>query len=403
LGWVLSCSVLVAEADQVAAIAEAVAAAPLAAFDLEFLTADRLIPRLCVLQVAWVSVGLDAGADAIVAAEPEVRLVDALAVDVKPLLAALAAHANAIAHAARQDLGIVGRLGIAMPAVVDTQVMAAFASVGDQIGLGALASELLGVTLAKEQQWTDWAKRPLSDAQLAYAAADVTHLPAIYAKLAARLGDRLAWARAESAVIASDALAAARMTPEEAWRAIGLRGLDAPAIGAVRALAAWRMRVALELDRPLGWVLSEKSLIDLARQRPTEPEAVRALKGLAQPARQRAEELVALIAAAVPGETMPPSRPASPRAQRWSDMLLAIVQLVAEQTGVAPRLLATRSDAEELARAFDEGGIDAIRKLPALATWRVELIGRRWEAFLTGKLALAGAPTGTGLALVEPA
>jgi ribonuclease D len=396
--------VLVGNPEEVATIAERMAAAPLVAFDLEFLTADRLIPTLCVVQVSWVSVELDAGTEAIVAAEPEIRVIDALAVDVRPILAALAAHPHTVAHAARQDLGIVGRLGIAMPNMIDTQVMAAFAGVGDQVGLAALSNELLGVTLAKEQQWTDWAKRPLSDAQLAYAAADVRHLPAIYAKLAARLGERLKWACAESTEVAAEALAAVNVTPDEAWRAIGgLRGLDATALAVVRALAAWRLRVALELDRPLGWVLAEKTIIDFARHRPAEADAVRSYKGLAAPARQRADELVALIADAVPGAALAIVRAPSARAQRWSDMLLAIVQLAAEQSGVAARLLATRSDAEEVARTVDELGLEAARGLPAFTSWRYEVLGTLWEGWLAGTLALVGERNATGIALVPSA
>ncbi|MBA2543904.1 MAG: HRDC domain-containing protein, partial [Deltaproteobacteria bacterium] len=271
---------VVTEPAEVGAIAKSIADSSLAAFDLEFLTADRLVPTLCVIQVSWVSAPLDAPVEEFVSAEPEVRILDALAIDATPVFAALAAHPCTVVHAARQDLGIVGRFGIAMPNIVDTQVMAAFAGIGDQVGLGLLTSELLGVALAKEQQWTDWAKRPLSPAQLAYAAADVQHLPAIYAKLAARLGDRMPWARAESGVIAADALAAATLAPEDAWRSInGLRGLDPLGLAVVRALAAWRFRVANDLDKPLGWVLPEKLVIDLARHRPDDGDKIRSLKG----------------------------------------------------------------------------------------------------------------------------
>ncbi len=400
----VSCSVVVTEPAEVGAIAEAIAGATLAAFDLEFLTADRLVPTLCVVQVSWVSERLDAPVDAFVAAIPEVRVIDALAVDPRPIFEALAAHPNTLVHAARQDVGIVARLGIAMPDVLDTQVMAAFAGIGDQVGLGALTQELLGVTLAKEQQWTDWAKRPLSDAQLAYAIADVQHLPAIYAKLVARLGERLTWARAESGVIAGDALAAARLAPEDAWRSLGgLRGLDPKALAVVRDLAAWRFRLATELDKPLGWILPEKLIIDFARHRTDDPEKVRSWKGLPQPARQRVDEIVDIIAAAKPATESPfLSRGTSARAQRWSEMLVAIVQITSEESGVTSRLLATRGDAEELARIVDEQGIEAARALPAFATWRHELIGKRWEAWLGGSLGLAGDPTSpSGLRLVE--
>ena len=395
---------LVAEAAEVAAISEAISGASLAAFDLEFLTADRLVPTLCVVQVSWLSEPLDAPVDAIVAARPEVRVIDALHVDARPVFEALAGHPRTVVHAARQDLAIIGRSGIAMPKVIDTQVMAAFAGLGDQVGLGALTTELLGFPLAKEQQWTDWAKRPLTEAQLAYAVADVRHLHAIYAKLAAKLGERMTWALAESAVVAADALAAATLAPEDAWRSIGgLRGLDPLAFAAVRELAAWRFRVATELDKPLGWVLTEKLILDLARQRPRDPDKVHAMKGLPQPARQRVEEILAVIANAKPSAESPiVSKGMSARAQRWSELLIAIVQLASEQTGVTSRLLATRSDAEEFARVVDEQGIEAARALPALATWRRDIIGKLWEGWLTGSLGIVGDPGhSAGIRLVE--
>jgi ribonuclease D len=393
------------ETDAVAAIAASIGAAPLVAFDLEFLSQDRLVPALCLVQVAWLEhVRLDAPAGAIVATPPTVRLIDPLAVDIAPIVQALAAHPCVVAHAPRQDLAILAaRFGAAIPGIVDTQVMAAFAGLGDQVGFAALANELLGLALDKELQWTDWSARPLSAAQLVYADADVRHLPAIYAKLAARLGERVAWARAESAAVAADATGAANVAPADAWRQLGgLRGLDAPTLAAAVELAAWRQRVCIELDRPLGQVLNDKHLLELARQRPSSLGAIRSTKGMSGLARQRAEGIAAALAAARPGavSVLAAVRPPSQRAQRWSEMLLAIVQLSADHSGVAARLLATRAEAEEFARTADERGLAAIEALPALATWRRDLLGRAWLGWLTGELVLVGdldAPHGVRL------
>ncbi|HEU4731927.1 MAG TPA: HRDC domain-containing protein, partial [Kofleriaceae bacterium] len=142
----------------------------------------------------------------------------------------------------------------------------------------------------------------------------------------------------------------------------------------------------------LGQVLHDKLILDLARQRPRDPAAVRSYKGISVTARQRAGEIVEAIAAARPGvvPTIAVSRPPSPRAQRWSEMLLAIVQLIAAQTGVAARLLATRADAEELARAIDERGLAAADALPAMTGWRRDVIGQPWIGWLTGEIALIG-------------
>ena len=407
----VSCAVPVAlidDADEVSAIADAIASSPLAAFDLEFLAQDRLVPTLCVVQVAWLPehVRLDVPAAPIVAATPRVALIDPLAVDARPILTSLAAHPRVVAHAPRQDLGLLAtRFGLAIPQIVDTQVMAAFAGIGDQVGFASLANDLLGLSLGKELQWTDWAQRPLSDAQLAYAESDVLHLPALYALLRDRLGPRLPWALAESTQVATDAVAASQVTPETAWRQVSARGLDAPAMAALIELAAWRHRTAIALDRPLGQVLNEKLLIELARSRPRDGGGVRAVKGLSSIAKSRADEIVAAIAGAridaVPPRIASKGSP-SIRAQRWAEILLAIVQVVAEKSGVAARLLATRSDAEELARAVDEGGLAAAESLPALASWRREVLGDVWIGWLAGRLMLAGDPTApSGIRLVD--
>ncbi len=401
---------LVTEPGDVEAVAAELAQAPLVAFDLEFVSQDRLVPTLCLIQVAWLGkdIDLDAGAGPIVAAEPEVRLIDPLATDAGPIVRALAAHPLVVAHAPRQDLGLLAtRFGTTMPGIVDTQLMAAFCGIGEQVGLAALGNELLRLSMSKDNQWTDWARRPLSDAQLAYAIADVRHLPALYAKLAEQLGPRLAWVREESRSVLDDALAASRVTPETAWENVGgARGLDAPAQSAVVALAAWRQRLAMELDRPLGQVLGDKNLVELAKFRPENPGGVRSLKGLSPLARARAEEIIEVIAKAKPAAPSEKKawKAASVRAQRWSEMLLAIVQVVAEDSGVAARLLATRADAEEAARIVDELGIDAAKDLPAFSTWRNEVLGHAWRGWLDGKLAVIGDATSAhGVRLVARA
>jgi len=395
----------VADPAEVEAIAAAIAGAPLATFDLEFLSQDRLVPTLCLVQVSWLPqhADLDAPAATIVALPVEIALLDPLAVDVGPVIRALASHSAVVAHAPRQDLALLAtRFDVAMPTVADTQIMAAFAGIGDQVGLAALGNELLGLSLGKELQWTDWGQRPLSGAQLAYAADDVRHLPAIFAILRERLGERMAWALAESTLVAADAVAATQVTPETAWRQLGsLRGLDASALAAVIELAAWRHRVAVAMDRPLGQVLNEKAMIEIARTRATTAVAIRGVKGVSPIAKQHADDIVTALAGARPGDVPPMvvGRAPSQRAQRWSEILLALVQLVAERTGVASRLLATRSDAEEFARTVDERGLAAASSLPALATWRRDVLGNLWVAWLSGRLALVGdltSPSGLG-------
>src|SRR6185312_4918007 len=133
---------------------------------------------------------------------------------------------------------------------------------------------------------------------------------------------------------------------EDAWRNVGgTRGLDAAALAAVTALAAWRQRTAIELDRPLGQVLADKAIVELARHRPRAATGVREVKGLSPIAKTRADAIAEAIAGAAPVSTVRPmSRPASARAQRWAEILLAIAHAIADEAGIATRLLATRSD-----------------------------------------------------------
>ncbi len=203
----------------------------------------------------------------------------------------------------------------------------------------------------------------------------------------------------------ADAAAAAAVTPETAWQNVGgVRGLDPAARAAVVVLAAWRQRVAIELDRPLGQVLPDKALVELARSRPEGPGGVRAIKGMAPIGKTRAQEIVAALALAerpIATAERPSWRAPSTRAQRWAEMLIAIVQVVSEESRIAPRLLGTRADAEELARTVDEHGIAAAARLPAFATWRREVLGSVWEGWLTGRIAIVGDATAThGLRLV---
>jgi ribonuclease D len=399
---------LVTEAAEIERVAEALARAPIVAFDLEFASADRLTPVLCLLQVAWVDERQHRDLDApdlktVSEIVPSARLIDPMHAEIGPVVAALAAHPLVVAHAPRQDLALLaGRCGLTrMPGLIDTQLMAAFAGLGDQIGLATLANEQLGTHLAKDQQWTAWERRPLTDAQLTYAAADVRYLHALYARLAHELGPvRLGWARAESQQILVEALAAAAVTPETAWQQLGgLRALEPLAQASAMVLAEWRQRTAITLDRPLGQVLADKNLFELARHSPRDAAGVRALKGIAPIAKTHADEILAVLATAQADRVAPrgaPPRAASPRAQRWSEMLLAIAHVIADEAQIAPRLLSTRGEAEHFARVADEQGLEATASLPARASWRGELLGRAWHGWLSGTVAIVGDPSSPG-------
>jgi ribonuclease D len=286
---------LVCEPPEVATLAVALAGSSEVGFDSEFLSQDRLVPQLCLLQLVFEEQGVQ-----------QIAMVDCLAVDVRPLAEALAAHPRPIAHAPRQDLQLLAtRFGVEMPRVFDVQTAAAFLGLGDQLGYAKLVAALLGVELAKDLQWTDWAHRPLSAAQLAYAAADVEHLLPLHRTLVARLGPRATWAQDESRRLAEVARQAAEVRQEDAWEDVsGSGALPRRALAVVVELAGWRLGIARQLDRPLGHVISDKAIVELARRPPRDLEALRR-RVECSAARERTEELMELFGRAKHSEPPP--------------------------------------------------------------------------------------------------
>jgi ribonuclease D len=377
----------VTEADDADAIAAALARAPAVGFDCEFLSQDRLVPQLCVLQVVFERDDAQ-----------HVAMLDCLAVDVEVVVAALARHPQPVAHAPRQDLQLLAaRFGAEIPQIFDVQTAAAFVGLGDQLGYARLVAAVLGVELVKDSQWTDWARRPLSEAQLAYAAADVDHLLPLYRELLLRLGPRAAWAQAESQRVALVARQAAALRVEDAWEEVaGAGALPARAAAVAVVLASWRLQTARELDRPLGHVVSDKVLIDLARRPPRDADALRR-RAESSVLRERADQVVGLLQAAAgrAPPTLPPQRgPLGARAESLVAGLLLIVELVAAREQIAARLLATRADVEALARAFVSGGASALSSQPAMNGWRHELLGELCRGWLQGHLAIVSDPSG---------
>ena len=437
------------------ALTAAVTASPWVGFDLEFASSDRYWPELCLLQisltdhatwdaalapfVAHVAIpaprqGVSAGRQAIVLVETK-----ALALPVGPapsvrsfapssgptmarapnevsdarralvdLIAALGRHACVIAHAPRQDLAILtANAGVEFDGVFDTQTAAAFCGLGDQVGYARLVDDVMGVQLSKEHQWTDWRRRPLSVAQLGYAADDVRYLYPVYLELHARLGERRAWSAEEANGIIAAATAAVNVSPHDAWRDVGgTRGLTAVSARFVMATAAWRLATARLSNRPISHVLEDGALVDFAKRcgqwrgDGSVDEFLLATMNQAKiPSGHRDTLLVEMAAAiadrhrVIPPELLRPDTGpsharggASPgmvgRAAKWAEQLMLIAALTADEFGIAVRLLATRGDAEAFARLADEGR--PLDTHAALATWRAASLGQRWVAWVGG-------------------
>ena len=337
------------------------------ALDTEFVRERTYYPRLCLIQAA---------------AADDIALVDPLAITDGGALAPLLTDPARLKllHAARQDIeALLPLTGVPLAPVFDTQQAAALLGFPAQVGYAELVRLLLGIELAKGHARTDWARRPLSAEQLAYAADDVRHLPALAESLDTRLvaAGRRAWLEEESAALRDIALY--RVEPAEAWRRLkGLERLDAAAFAAARGLAAWRERRAMARDLPRGWIMTDAAICELAMARPATPEALARVTAVPPGTAARAvDELLAAIAAPQDdGAERGPGDPGKPGPEqlRLQKALQVRLAAIAAELGIQPEVLATRRELAALARGE--------RDVPSLCGWRREVVGERLLAAL---------------------
>ena len=344
------------------------------AIDTEFMRDRTYYPKLCLVQVA--------GAQEAVA-------IDALApgLDLRPLLDLLADETVLkVMHAARQDLEIFHQLGQLPRCFFDSQVAAMVCGFGEEVAYDTLVSRLAGAQLDKSSRFTDWSRRPLSPAQIAYALGDVTHLRVIYEKLAARIeqAGRMGWVAEELQGLLRPELY--MQPPEEAWRRLKLRTRDPRFVAIVQALAAWREREAQRRDLPRARILRDDLLMEVAANRPQSVEELRALDRVNLD-RDSGAAVVAAVrgALALPKSALPPLPEVTvlPRGIGPTvDLLRVLLKLRSEESDVAQRLIASTSDLEAIA-------LDDAADVPPLHGWRREIFGNDALALKAGRIALA--------------
>ncbi|MGN6572987.1 MAG: ribonuclease D, partial [Pseudolabrys sp.] len=223
--------------------------------DTEFLRETTYYPLLCVAQVATAD---------------EAVVIDALApgIDLSPFFDLLVdENVVKVFHAARQDIEIVWNMAGKIPhPIFDTQVAAMVLGYGDSISYDQLVQRITGDQLDKSHRFTDWTRRPLSDAQLVYAVSDVTHLRDVYLKLDEDLHKRgrANWVSAEMEVLTSPDTY--RADPERAWERLKSRVRKPKELGVLIEVAAWREREAQTRDVPRSRVLKDEVLGDIAVQ-----------------------------------------------------------------------------------------------------------------------------------------
>ena len=368
---------LITTTDSLAEVCGRLQRHPFVTVDTEFLRESTYYPKLCVAQIA---------------STDEAVVVDALAdgIDLKPLFH-LMADENVIKvfHAARQDIEICWHAAGLIPApLVDTQVAAMVLGYGDSIAYDQLVQRITGDSLDKSLRFTDWRRRPLSEAQIAYAISDVTHLRDVYVKLEADLKKRgrTEWMREEMRVLTSPDTY--RMEPEHAWQRLQTRVRKPKELAVLIEVAAWREREAQTRDVPRGRVLKDDVVGDIAVQTPTTIERLGNLRSLPK-GFERSKWGEAIIEAVKRGlardlKTLPKiQRPkGAPNGQATVELLKVLLRMTAERHGVAAKVIATMDDLDRIA-ADDEANV------PALSGWRRELFGEKALALKHGRLALS--------------
>ncbi len=350
--------------------------------DTEFLRERTYYAQLCLVQLARPGEG-DEGA----------VLVDTMSdrLSLEPLYELFRNPGVVkVFHAARQDLEIFQtEAGVLPKPFFDTQVAAMVCGYGDQAGYETLVRQIARATIDKSSRFTDWSRRPLSQAQMSYALADVTYLRRIYEVLARRLEEtgRGPWVEEELAVLTDPATYESE--PGEAWTRIKTRSTAPRFLAALRELARLRETMAKSRNVPRSRIFKDDALLELAANRPKTLDDLGKSRLLLREARRGeiADSILAAIATAeaIPASEVPPApdQPIrKPGAEALADLLRVLLKARAEAEGVAQRLIASSADLDALA-AGDTGN------LAALHGWRNEVFGRDALRLKRGEIALS--------------
>ena len=346
--------------------------------DTEFMRETTYWPKLCVIQLASPEEGV---------------IVDAMApdIDLDPFFKLMKnERIMKVFHAARQDIEIVYHLGGLIPhPVFDTQVAAMVCGFGESISYDQLVQRVSGARIDKSSRFTDWARRPLSEKQIEYALADVTHLRDVYRALSASLAEqgRAEWVREEMEVLTSPDTY--RVEPEHAWKRLKLRVRKPIELAILQELAAWREREAQTRDVPRSRVLKDDAVYEIAQQQPATPAALALLRTVPKgfERSRAAEDILAAVkrAMTLPKDQLPkvPKHRPMPNGNGAAvDLLKVLLKMTSENHGVAAKIIATVDDLEALA-ADDRADV------PALHGWRRDLFGEAALRLKRGGIALA--------------
>lgn len=369
--------------EELAAFCEMARSKPYVTIDTEFLRERTYFSKLCLIQLA-----VPQGDE-----EHDAVLVDPIRgeeMSLEPLYDLFRDTAVVkVFHAARQDLEIFFVDAQVFPEpLFDTQVAAMVCGFGEQVGYETLVRRIAKESLDKTSRFTDWSRRPLTEAQQKYAIADVTHLRVIYEFLAKKLQEskREHWVAEELQVLTSPDTY--NIKPSDAWKRIKTRTTTPKFLAVVRELARFREGYAQSRNVPRNRVFKDDALIELASTKPQNMTDLGRSRLLLREAR-RGEIAEGILKAVRMGAECPPEDMPTPDKTRdklqvnpaLSDLLRVLLKAKTESSGVASKLIAPAADLDAIAAGQ--------RDVPALNGWRHEVFGEDALRLCEGEIALA--------------
>jgi len=369
--------VLITKSQDVAQFCSEVSDAEYIAVDTEFVREKTYWPILCLIQIAT--------PDQAVAIDPLAN-----GIDLQPVYDLMTnTSVLKVFHSASQDMQVMfNASGNMIEPVFDTQIAAMVSGYGDQPAYATLVERIVGVTIDKRSQMTDWSRRPLTDNQVEYAIGDVTHLIHVYNKLTEKLNGsgRSNWAQEEMSHLRDRKLY--DLDPRELWRRVRLRRPTRRALAVLREITEWREVSAQRRDIPRGWVCKDEALAEIALNTPRTPSALERVRGINERFAHGRDGNALLDAVQVGLELPDDECPESEKGRmplRGHETLVALLQallkLRCDENGIAAQLVANRKELDRIATEVEPD-------VRTLAGWRREIYGNDALALKRGEIAL---------------
>ncbi len=368
---------LITKSADVAEFCNEISAAEFVAVDTEFVREKTYWPILCLVQIAT--------PDRAVAIDPLAN-----GIDLQPVYDLMAnSSVLKVFHSASQDMQVMfNATGRMTEPVFDTQIAAMVSGYGDQPAYATLVEKIVGVTIDKRSQMTDWSLRPLTDHQIEYAIGDVTHLIKVYNRLTADLesSGRTNWAQEEMGHLRDRGLY--DLNPRELWRRVRLRRPTRRALAVLREITEWREVSAQRRNIPRGWVCRDEALAEIALNAPQTPTALERVRGINERFAHGRDGNAVLDAVQVgmelPDDQCPDpekGRPPLKGHETLVALLQALLKLRCDENGIAAQLVANRRELDRIATEDDPD-------IRTLTSWRREIYGNDALALKRGEIAL---------------